>query len=131
MAMLVVVGLLIGTLTWRYWRYSDPKRGLAPSRARLPVGRTTARVEGTGGEVVLSEPSVAAPAAPAPAGGPFGLEPVGAEAEPTDWVASVPEGVELHGAGGAAFEPTQVYVTQDPTDPGGWAVPDREPVRSD
>jgi hypothetical protein len=35
-AMLIVVGLLVGTLTWRYWIYTDPRRGLAPSRARLP-----------------------------------------------------------------------------------------------
>jgi hypothetical protein len=35
-AMLIVVGLLVGTLTWRYWHFTDPKRGLAPSRARLP-----------------------------------------------------------------------------------------------
>lgn len=38
MALLVVVGLLVLTLTVRYWWYTSPRRGLAPSRAILPPG---------------------------------------------------------------------------------------------
>lgn len=38
MALLVVVGLLIATLTARYWWYTNPQRGLAPSRVVLPRG---------------------------------------------------------------------------------------------
>lgn len=31
--LLCVVGLLIATLTWRYWWFTDPRRGYSRSRA--------------------------------------------------------------------------------------------------
>ncbi len=38
MGLLVVVGLLIATLTWRFWWFTNPRRGLASSRLVLAPG---------------------------------------------------------------------------------------------
>ncbi len=69
-ALLCVVGLLIATLTWRYWWFTDPRRGYTRSRAVL--GQALAhddedtgvvRVFQDGEVIVLSDP----PPAPAAA----------------------------------------------------------------
>ncbi|MDY7102179.1 MAG: hypothetical protein S0880_13415 [Actinomycetota bacterium] len=43
--MLVVVALLIALLTWRYWWYTDPTRGLAPSRVVPERNGVAARID--------------------------------------------------------------------------------------
>jgi hypothetical protein len=128
MATLVVVGLIIGLLTWRYWRYSDPKRGLAPSRARLPVQRPQPSAE-------VPEPTIAAatldPTAldDAALAETAMLVPSAAASGPV-WSPTVPDDAVAPGSGRAAYDPT-VVAAEDPTDPGGWKLPDREPVGSD
>ncbi|MPY93732.1 MAG: hypothetical protein GEV08_11935 [Acidimicrobiia bacterium] len=57
MALLVVVALLVATLTARYWWYTNPKRGLAPSRAVLPEGyEWPGLAPGEDGEALLDVP---------------------------------------------------------------------------
>ena len=45
-ALLAVVGLLVATLTWRYWWFTDPRRGYVRSRAVLARGATLDDAEG-------------------------------------------------------------------------------------
>jgi hypothetical protein len=45
-ALLCVVGLLVATLTWRYWWFTDPRRGYVRSRAVLARGATLDEAEG-------------------------------------------------------------------------------------
>lgn len=118
MATLVVVGLLIGLLTWRYWRYSDPRRGLAPARARVPVSRPPVShddVDGTVAQPPFDEQTELVPSVSA--------------AQTAAWPVVEHGQVPLRRNPGP-FDHT-VVVTDDPTDPGGWTVPDRQPVGSE
>ena len=119
MATLVVVGLLIGLLTWRYWRYSDPKRGLAPARARIPVSRSPTLVNG-----------VDATAAQGAYGEPTELV-TSATLAPSAWSAGTHDDVALRPAPGPLDHDETAVFTDDPTDPGGWPLPDRQPVGSE
>jgi hypothetical protein len=139
--LLVVVALLIAVLTWRYWRYTDPRRGYAPSRARLPGGGPEPP-----GTALASEPTASGatvvPAPPQPvgvasggavgaasggavgvaSGGAVGVASGGAVGAAsgdaaTDGPASVFDGLELYGAGRTAL-PQDI----DPTDPGPGAM---------
>jgi len=120
MATLVVVGLLIGLLTWRYWRYSDPKRGLAPARARIPLSRSPALTTGVG-------------AIPAPGihGEPTELVTSATMAPATAWSAGEHDDVARGPVPGLYDHDQTAVFTDDPTDPGGWPLPDRQPVGSE
>jgi len=119
MATLVVVGLLIGLLTWRYWCFSDPKRGLAPARARIPLSRSPALATGVG------------TAAPGIDGAPTELVASATMAPTAAWSAGQHDDVGLRPAPGPYDHDQTAVFTDDPTDPGGWPLPDRQPVGSE
>ena len=128
MATLVVVGLIIGLLTWRYWRYSDPKRGLAPSRARLPVLRPQPAAEAL--EPTTASPSLDATVLDEPALAEASMLVPSVAASGAAWSPTAPDDAVAPGSGHASYDQT-VVASEDPTDPGGWTLPDREPVGSD
>ena len=123
MATLVVVGLLIGLLTWRYWRYSDPKRGLAPARARIPVSRPPTLLAGV-------DTGVDATTAQGIYGEPTELVTSATMAPTSAWSAGGHDDVSLRPPPGPYDHDQTAVFTEDPTDPGGWPVPDRQPVGS-
>ena len=53
-----------------------------------------------------------------------------AAASGSAWSPTMPDDVVAPGLGPAAYDQT-VVAGEDPTDPGGWTLPDREPVGSD
>ena len=111
--LLVVIALLIAVLTWRYWRYTDPRRGYAPSRAWLPAGGPESAATAPASEPAANGATVA-PAPPQPVGvAPNGVEGVASGGAATDEPTSVFDGMELYGAGRTTL-PQDI----DPTDPG-------------
>lgn len=66
--LLCVVGLLIGTLTWRYWWFTNPRRGYARSRAILTQSQRQLRDDADSEVVAVWEDgqAVAPPEVPVP-----------------------------------------------------------------